>query len=141
MIFERRIIPDLMKLDTQKEYINIQEIENRRFMYSPKEKALILGVQYPNDAPLISSHAEELADAGITNNYDSYVRGWVGTGKEYPAGVIHFAPNVVPQNASLMERAFDTIEMFKDNGALPDTVIRGFGRTWERKFSDIFTYN
>ena len=78
------------------------------------------------------SHADDLAQDGIRNGFDDFVRGWVGTGKSYPAGVIHFVPNVDAQNVSLFNRAFDTLEMFQRNGALADTVVRGFGRQWEQ---------
>ena len=134
----RNIVPNLMKLNIRKENFNMKDIENRRFMYSPTDKILVLGVQYPDNYPLISSHSEELADAGIVRGYDSYVRGWVGTGKDYPAGIIHFTPSASPQNVNLMNKAFDTIEMFKDNGAVPETVIRGLGQVWERRISSIF---
>ena len=80
--------------------------------------------------------ADDLAQAGIRSGFDDFVRGWVGTGKSYPAGVIHFAPNVDAQNVSLFNRAFDTLEMFQRNGALPDTVVRGFGRQWEQALSE-----
>ena len=36
-------------------------------------------------------------------------------------------------------KAFDTLEMFKENGALAGTVVRGFGERWEQPLSDIFT--
>lgn len=78
------IIPGLMKLDVNKEYIDIQKIWNRRFMYCPATGILVLGVQYPDDSPMVSSHAQELAEAGITSGFDSFVRGWIGAGKEYP---------------------------------------------------------
>ena len=129
------IIPGLMKLDVKKEYIDIQKIGNRRFMYCPATGILVLGVQYPDDSPIVFSHAQELAEAGITSGFDSFVRGWIGTGKEYPNGVIHFAPNIDPRNAKLASRAIDTMEMFLGNGALPGTVVRGYYRTWEEKIS------
>lgn len=62
---------------------------------------LILGQQYGKIRGLPGSHAEDLAQAGIKNGFDDFVRGWVGTGKNYPAGIIHFAPNVDAQNISL----------------------------------------
>ena len=88
---------------------------------------------------MVSSHANELADAGITKGYDDFVRGWIGTGGGYPKGVIHFAPCVDKRYVKLFKRAFDTLEMFRENGALAGTVIRGFGECWEQPLSDIFT--
>ena len=46
--------------------IDMQQIDNRRFMYNPKTGILVLGYQYAATSTLISSHANELADAGIT---------------------------------------------------------------------------
>ena len=117
----------------------MQQIDNRRFMYNPKTGILVLGYQYAATSILISSHANELTDAGIIKGYDDFVRGWIGTGGNYPVGVIHFAPSVDARNIELFDRAFDTLEMFKNNGALAGTVVRGFGERWEQPLSDIFT--
>lgn len=126
-----------MCIDTTKQTIDMQQIQNRRFMYNPRTGILVLGFQYAPKSHLLSSHADELAGAGITRDYDSFVRGWVGTGRNYPKGVIHFAPCVDSRNISLLDRAFHTLEMFKENGALADTVIRGFGNRWEQPMSEI----
>ena len=119
--------------------IDMQETRNRRFMYNPKTGILVLGYQYAATSTLISSHANELAEAGITKGYDDFVRGWIGTGGNYPKGVIHFAPCVDKRNIKLFNQAFDTLEMFQENGALAGTVVRGFGERWEQPLSDIFT--
>ena len=131
------VVPAMMKLDVAVQAFDMQDISNRRFMYNPKTGILILGQQYGKIRGLPGSHAEDLAQAGIKNGFDDFVRGWVGTGKNYPAGIIHFAPNVDAQNISLFNRAFDTLEMFQRNGALPDTVVRGFGRQWEQTLSEV----
>ena len=107
--------------------IDMQQIDNRRFMYNPKTGILVLGYQYAATSTLISSHANELAEAGITKGYDDFVRGWIGTGGDYPVGVIHFAPSVDARNIELFNQAFDTLKMFQENGALAGTVVRGFG--------------
>ncbi len=39
---------------------------------------------------------------GITKDFDDFVRGWIGTGRNYPKGVIHFAPCVDSGNISLL---------------------------------------
>ena len=126
----------MMKLDVAVQAFDMQDISHRRFMYNPKTGILVLGQQYGKTRGLPGSHADDLAQAGIRSGFDDFVRGWVGTGKNYPAGIIHFAPNVDAQNISLFNRAFDTLEMFQRNGALPDTVIRGFGRQWEQALSE-----
>ena len=133
------VTKELMRIDTRMQMIDMQQIDNRRFMYNPKIGILVLGYQYAATSTLISSHANELADAGITKGYDDFVRGWIGTGGDYPKGVIHFAPCVDERNIKLFNQAFDTLEMFKENGALEGTVVRGFGERWEQPLSDIFT--
>lgn len=112
------VTKELMRIDTRMQMIDMQQIDNRRFMYNPKIGILVLGYQYATTSTLISSHANELADAGITKGYDDFVRGWIGTGGDYPKGVIHFAPCVDERNIKLFNQAFDTLEMFKENGAL-----------------------
>ena len=134
------IVSAVMRINTAEENIDMQQIKNRRFMYDPKTETLILGRQYGNVKGVPSSHAEELADAGITERYDEFVRGWVGTGKGYPCGVIHFAP-CIDEHSSVarFERAFDTLEMFARNGALASTLVRGFGNRWEQSLFAILT--
>lgn len=112
------ITKELMRIDTRRQVIDIQQIDNRRFMYNPKTGILVLGYQYAATSTMVSSHANELADAGITKGYDDFVRGWIGTGGGYPKGVIHFAPCVDKRNITLFDRAFDTLKMFQENGAL-----------------------
>lgn len=133
------ITKELMRIDTRRQIIDIQQIDNRRFMYNPKTGILVLGYQYAATSTMVSSHANELTDAGITKGYDDFVRGWIGTGGDYPKGVIHFAPCVDKRNITLFDRAFDTLKMFQGNGALAGTVVRGFGERWEQPLSDIFT--
>lgn len=110
----------------------MQQIDNRRFMYNPKTGILVFGYQYAATSTMISRHANELADVGITKGYDDFVRGWIGTGGDYSKGVIHFAPCVDERNIKLFNQAFDTLEMFKENGALAVTVVCGFGESWEQ---------
>lgn len=133
------ITADIMRIDTGTQTVDMQQIDNRRFMFDPDTGILILGRQYAETDLVNSSHAAELAGAGITKNFDHFIRGWIGTGGDYPKGIIHFAPCVDARNIKLFERAFDTLEMFRNNGALAGTVIRGFGNRWEQSLSDILT--
>ena len=133
------IVPEIMRIDTGTQAIDMQQIDNRRFLFNPKTGALVLGKQFGKTKGLPGSHAEELAAAGIIKDFDSFVRGWIGTGRNYPKGVIHFAPCVDSGNISLFDRAFDTLEMFRENGALAGTVVRGFGSRWEQPLSAILT--
>ena len=130
------ITKEIMRIDTRRQTIDMRQINNRRFLYNPKTAVLVLGRQYGKTK---GSHAEELAGAGITKDFDDFVRGWIGTSRSYPEGIIHFAPCVDERNIKLFERAFDTLEMFRENGALAGTVIRGLGNRWEQPLSAIFT--
>ena len=125
-----------MLIDTGRTAFNMRQIENRRFMFSPQSGELILGRQYKG-SQLYASHAEEHGESGAKAPYDSFIRGWVGTGRQYPHGVIHFAPNVESANVEQFEKAFSALEMFRENGAEGQTVIRGFGDTWEQPLSNI----
>ncbi len=127
---------DLMLIDTKCITFDMQAIQNRRFMFSPQTEELILGRQYRGNA-LVKSHAEEHGESGAKAPFDSFLRGWVGTGKDYKNGIIHFAPVIVSSNLRLFDRAFDTIEMFVRNGANGKTIIRGFGNIWEQPLYDI----
>lgn len=131
------VVRGIMTVDTSAQAIDMQEIQNRRFMFNPKTKTLVLGHQYGKTKGLPGSHAEELAKAGITQGFDDFTRGWVGTGRDYPHGVIHFAPSVDARHPVLFDRAFDTLEMFKANGARDMTLVRGFGAVWEQPLSAI----
>ena len=126
----------LMLIDTNHAAFDMQAIQNRRFMFSPQTGELILGKQYRGNT-LFKSHAEEHGESGAKAPFDSFLRGWVGTGKDYKDGVIHFAPAIDAGNAEQFDRAFSTLEMFARNGANGKTVIRGFGDVWEQPLSDL----
>ena len=127
-----------MLLDTRSMSFDMREIDNRRFMFSPQAGELILGRQY-RGGQLYKSHAEEHFDSGAKAPFDSFIRGWIGTGRDYPDGVIHFAPNIGTDNITAFDNAFSTLQMFSENGAAGDTVVRGFGRKWEQPLQDIIT--
>lgn len=133
------ITKEIMRIDTRRQTIDMRQIDNRRFLYNPKTAVLVLGRQYGRTKGLPASHAEELVGAGITKDFDDFVRGWIGASRSYPDGIIHFAPCIDERNIKLFDRAFDTLEMFRENGALAGTVIRGFRNRWEQPLSDIFT--
>ena len=128
----------LMLLDPRSMSFDMREIDNRRFMFSPQAGELILGRQY-RGGQLYKSHAEEHFDSGAKAPFDSFIRGWIGTGRDYPDGVIHFAPNIGTDNITAFDNAFSTLQMFSENGAAGDTVVRGFGRKWEQPLKDIIT--
>lgn len=109
----------LMLLDIRSMSFDMREIDNRRFMFSPQTGELILGRQY-RGGQLYKSHAEEHFDSGAKAPFDSFIRGWIGTGRDYPDGVIHFAPNIGTDNITAFDNAFSTLQMFSENGAAGD---------------------
>ena len=132
------ISDEIMVINTMKNTININEIDNRRFMFLPEKSLLVLGKQYGKSTSVINSHAVELHQAGVTESYDSFIKGWVGSGRGFPYGVIHFSPSIDEKNIKMFDRAFDTLSMFSENGAAAKTLIRGFGRQWEQPLSAVF---
>lgn len=132
------IVKGIMRIDTRTENFNMQDIENRRFMYSPQTGTLLLGVQF-DGGKILFSHAEEHHRIGIREDFDRFVRGWVGTGKNYKQGVIHFAPNIPTNVPEFFNKGYDTLLMFANNNANSKTVVRGFGRTWEQPLENIIT--
>ncbi|CAL7878908.1 ssDNA-binding domain-containing protein [Fusobacterium necrophorum] len=128
----------LLMIDTNTVSFDMQEIENRRFMYSPDSCELIIGEQYKGN-DLIVSHAEEHGKAGAKAPFDNFIRGWIGTGKGYKDGVIHFAPPINTHNIDRFNHGFSTLEMFSANGANSRTIIRGFGDRWEQPLSDLIS--
>lgn len=126
----------VLLIDTRRACFDMQAIENRRFMYESQTGTLILGYQF-RGKDLASSHAEEHADSGATEPFDRFIRGWIGTGREYKDGVIHFAPNIDGQNPEQFDRAYSTLEMFRENKANGKTVVRGFGDRWEQPLSNL----
>ena len=125
-----------MRIDTGQTAFDMQQIENRRFMYQPQTGTLILGYQYKGNH-LASSHADEHFKSGAAEPFDSFIRGWIGSGESYPHGIIHFAPNIPADNVQAFDRAYSTLQMFRDNGAAGNTVIRGFGASWEQPLNQI----
>jgi len=132
------ITDSIMLIDTKKQCFDMQEIQNRRFMYNPRSGAMILGRQYKDSKKIISSHAAEHGACGTKELYDDFIRGWIGTSRQYKEGVIHFAPAIDKNSpAELFNRAFDTLTMFRENGAKDGTVIRAFGEPWEQPLRGI----
>lgn len=135
---KERIVIDntVMRIDTTGQLFNMRQIQNRRFMFNPQTGTLILGRQYAN-GQMKSSHAQEHFESGTQEPFDSFIRGWVGTGRSYQNGIIHFAPNISGDNVQQFESAFSTLEMFIANNANGKTIIRGFGDKWEQPLSGV----
>lgn len=130
-----KIEKGLMVMDAKKQTFDMQDIVNRRFMYHPQTATLILGPQYKDGNFIVGSHAEEHGNSGIKLPFDEFTRGWVGTGRSYKNGVIHFAPDISHLYPKEFEKGFDTLVMFKENNANAQTVVRGFGKLWEQPLS------
>lgn len=134
---ERIAIGDsLMIIDAARQSFDMLEIRNRRFMYNPGTCTLIFGRQYSAKNVITGSHDADHGNSGTAEPFDSFLRGWIGVGKSYPHGVIHFAPAVNTKDADRFVDGYNTLQMFRENGAGADTVIRGFGDVWERPLSD-----
>ena len=78
-------------------------------MFNPQTGTLILGYSYKGKK-IVSSHAEEHANADTGEPYDLFLRGWIGTDKKnYKYGVIHFAPCISSDNDVMFSKCFDTL--------------------------------
>ncbi len=113
-------------IDTYNQKFDFLSIKNRRFVYCNKTGELVFG---GNDIDY-SSHSQEHYDLGVKSHIDNCARGWIGTGKDYPDGIIHFAPaytSDIIKESKLFDEAFDTLSMFQKNGANQNTIVRGFG--------------
>ena len=139
----RSISSALGVFDLQKENVDLMTIQNRRFMYHP-DGILILGAEDTTRKTrgVLKSHAEEYGIATekfalFLPPYDKFVRGWIGVGKHYPDGIIHFAPHVPSMCGPYFEAAFDFIEQAARNGFGGQCMLRGFGEVWERSMSDV----
>lgn len=127
----------VMRINAARESFDMLDIQNRRFMYNPQTNTLILGFQFARGNKIMSSHAEEHAKCVASEPFDSFLRGWIGKGSSYKHGVIHFAPPINAEHEKLFVDAYNTLQMFRENGADADTVIRGFGKVWEQPLSAI----
>jgi hypothetical protein len=115
----------------------MQDINNRRFMYNTDACALILGDQAAIRGDAFGSHAEDHGNSGAKEPFDCFIRGWIGIGGQSTHGVIHFAPPASGKNVDMFVAAYNTLQMFRENGAVAGTVVRGFGKEWEQPLSNI----
>ncbi len=129
--------------DLNQTQIDLLTIENRRFMYH-SDGILILGAEDTTKSSrgILKSHAEEYGEAEEFFDqklppYDEFVRGWIGVGKHYPHGIIHFAPHIPSMCGSCFNVAFDFVEKATQNGFDKNSVLRGFGEVWERPVFDV----
>lgn len=113
----------LMVIDTRNEYTEHTQTKNRRFMFAPESGVLILGDESKGIEK--GSHAEEFYDANAPGNFDDYVRGWIGFGRSYNNGIIHFSP---PIQSSNLNTGFETLYMFAGQGITEKAVVRGFDK-------------
>lgn len=131
---ERQVEKSLMVINIRREIIDILRITNRRFMYDPRTGILLLGDEIYGKS-IRSSHAQEFHASKAGGCFDDYLRGWVGTSRQYPHGIVHFAPAVSMEQ---FDRGFDTLQMFARlediNG---DTIVRGFCSLSEVRLSEI----
>ena len=121
-------------LSMSMEIIDILQITNRRFMYNPQTGTLILGDEIYGKT-ICSSHSQEFHASRAEGCFDDYLRGWIGTSKSYPHGIIHFAPAVIMEQ---FDRGFDALQMFAGlEGVNGDTIVRGFCTLPEQRMGDL----
>lgn len=60
-------------------------------MYDPQTGILLLGDEIYGKS-IRSSHAQEFHESKTGGSFDDYLRGWIGTSRQYPRGIVHFAP-------------------------------------------------
>ena len=131
---KRRVEKSLMVIRVKWEIIDILQIANRRFMYNPQNGTLILGDEIFG-RNICSSHSQEFYASKAEGRFDDYLRGWIGTSKNYPQGIVHFAPAVGMEQ---FDRGFDTLQMFtRLEGINGDTVVRGFCALTEQRLGDL----
>lgn len=116
-----------MVANLKTETVDFSNVGNRRFMYNPKTGTLLLGSEDIEKGckKIISSHAEEFHDAGIAENFDDFLRGWLGYNRrEYKHGILHFTPHIIKTQ---FDRGFDTLLAFVAQiGIDGKTKVRGF---------------
>lgn len=138
-----KLSPNLQVINLKLQAIDLSQIGNRRFMYHPTG-LLILGEEdklHPGNG-LYSSHAEEyhLASSQLNQpfpSFDSFCRGWIGNSKEYPHGIIHFAPGIQANYLPHFHAAFDFLEISQNNGLTNQVVLRNFCDQWEQTLADL----
>ena len=113
--------------------VALPKVFNRRFMFNPLTQELLLG----GDDISVSSHAVEWEEAGAKGRFDDAVRGWVGRGRGYAQGVIHFAPEVLSNHGvKKIAAGFDVIEYFHACGFGANMVLRNFIKRGEHLFKE-----
>jgi hypothetical protein len=133
----------LQVIDLKKNRTDLSRVDNRRFMLNPKTGTLILGDEkYGHGADLVAgSHSEEFFDSGVKENFDDFIRGWIGyTARgRYKNGIIHFAPSISAEN---FDNGFDAIQFLRaQDGINERTLVRGFGTIGEETIKDLFDPN
>ena len=131
-----------MKFSIYKLYepFDLTQYKNTRFMYNPNNREIILGSEY--DTVENGSHATLFYSAKQNTNtgYDNYfIKGWIGFGgRKYKNGVIHFAPNIRPEQSEAVMQSIDLVEKLKKHGFTDNTWVRGLVRFDEYKIKDMY---
>lgn len=119
------------------EPFDLKDIKNRRFMFNPTTGEMVLGGERREKG---FSHAEEHRESGAVGQFDDFIRGWVGTSKEYPSGVVHFAPPIEEkyfrEHPDYADEVMKTLEFLAHNGATKNTVLRSVPGAREQKFGE-----
>lgn len=123
-------------LNLNKDKIDITKIKNARFLYNPVKKELILD----DDNKLSGSHSELYFNIKNTNdNFDDYIRGFIGFGGNYRNGIIHFSPHIMKQDYEGINAGLSFIEQMIKMGATDKIKIRNLGYIGEIKYYDLIS--
>lgn len=138
----RILVPDLCLIDLNKCNVDLMQIQNRRFMYHPSGLLLLGEEDTVNMKGLFKSHAEEHYEAEERFQiklppYDDFIKGWIGVGKSYPYGIVHFAPHIPDGHIGLFDKAFSFVEVVQENGFSYRSVLRGFPGKWEQTIGEM----
>ena len=114
----------LETLDTKMQCFDLKQIKNRRFLYSSKHHALILG-DAQKGILIEGTHSQDFHEATPIGTFDDYIRGWIGrNSSDYKYGIIHFAPQLYVENLDEGIALLRVLSNMKGFGS--KTKVRGF---------------
>jgi len=118
---------------------NIKEIDNKRFIYNPITKELVLGSSKNNG--IDGDFEEDYESVRARGSFKDTITGWVGTSKHYTDGIIHFAPPILKETMieypEEKDKVYKTIEHFKKHGATNNTIVRNCVKMGEQPLSKV----
>lgn len=118
---------------------NLLAGENRRFLFHPGRAEMVIGGAW--NSRNLRSHELDFDLAGGQGDPDHWwVKGWVGIGRNFPSGIIHFTPPLNREwlsDPATFDGCFSCLEFWHKSGASLKTVVRGWGGRHEQPLGDI----